>query len=56
VDDALQTHGGYGYLADYPLERMLRDVRVHQILEGANEVMRMIVARGMLAEYQAGRG
>ena len=55
VDDALQTHGGYGYLADYPLERMLRDVRVHQILEGANEVMRMIVARGMLAEYQVGR-
>ena len=55
IDDALQTHGGYGYLADYPLERMLRDVRVHQILEGANEVMQLIVARGMLAEYQVGR-
>lgn len=53
VNTALQTHGGYGYLADYPLERMLRDVRVHQILEGANEIMQMIVARGMLRDYQA---
>ncbi|MEM9170935.1 MAG: acyl-CoA dehydrogenase family protein, partial [Pseudomonadota bacterium] len=53
VNDALQLHGGYGYLRDYPLERMLRDVRVHQILEGANEIMRVIVARDMLAEYQA---
>jgi alkylation response protein AidB-like acyl-CoA dehydrogenase len=53
VNDALQTHGGYGYLADYPLERMLRDVRVHQILEGANEIMQMIVARDMLREYRA---
>ncbi|WP_031554818.1 acyl-CoA dehydrogenase family protein [Parvularcula oceani] len=53
IDDALQTHGGYGYLSDYPLERMLRDVRVHQILEGANEVMRMIIARSMLRDYQA---
>ncbi len=52
INDALQTHGGYGYLADYPLERMLRDVRVHQILEGANEIMRLIVARDMLKEYQ----
>lgn len=52
INDALQTHGGYGYLSDYPLERMLRDVRVHQILEGANEVMQMIVSRGMLRDYQ----
>jgi len=53
VNDALQVHGGYGYLRDYPLERMLRDVRVHQILEGANEVMRVIVARDLLRDYQA---
>ncbi len=53
VNDALQLHGGYGYLRDYPLERMMRDVRVHQILEGANEIMRVIVARDMLREYQA---
>jgi alkylation response protein AidB-like acyl-CoA dehydrogenase len=48
VNDALQIHGGYGYLADYPLERFLRDVRVHQILEGTNEIMRLIVARKLL--------
>ncbi|NNE41401.1 MAG: acyl-CoA dehydrogenase [Marinicaulis sp.] len=53
VNDALQLHGGYGYLSDYPLERMVRDVRVHQILEGANEIMRVIVARDLLKEYQA---
>jgi len=53
VNEALQIHGGYGYLRDYPLERMLRDVRVHQILEGANEVMRVIVARDLMKEYQA---
>ncbi|MEM9496169.1 MAG: isobutyryl-CoA dehydrogenase [Pseudomonadota bacterium] len=53
VNDALQLHGGYGYLKDYPLERMMRDVRVHQILEGANEIMRVIVARDLLKEYQA---
>ncbi len=52
VNEALQIHGGYGYLKDYPLERMLRDVRVHQILEGANEIMRVIVARDLLKEYQ----
>ena len=45
VNDALQLHGGYGYLRDYPIERVLRDVRVHQILEGTNEVMRVIIAR-----------
>ena len=50
VNDALQLHGGYGYLRDYPLERMLRDVRVHQILEGANEIMRVIIARDLMKE------
>lgn len=48
VDRALQMHGGYGYLQDYPIERFLRDLRVHRILEGTNEVMRMIVAREMM--------
>ena len=45
ANDALQLHGGYGYLRDYPLERIVRDLRVHQILEGANEIMRVIIAR-----------
>ena len=45
ADDALQLHGGYGYLQDYPIERFLRDLRVHQILEGTNQVMRMIIGR-----------
>jgi hypothetical protein len=53
VNQALQLHGGYGYLKDYPLERMLRDVRVNQILEGTNEIMRVIVARDLLKAYQA---
>ncbi len=48
VNQALQIHGGYGYLKDYPIERYLRDVRVHQILEGTNEVMRLIIARSIL--------
>ncbi len=52
VNDALQLHGGYGYLRDYPLERMLRDVRVNQILEGTNEIMRLIVARELMRESQ----
>ena len=47
-NDALQLHGGYGYIREYPLERLLRDVRVHQILEGTNEIMRVIIARRML--------
>lgn len=47
-NEALQLHGGYGYLRDFPLERMVRDVRVHQILEGSNEIMRLIVARKLL--------
>lgn len=49
-NEALQLHGGYGYLKDYPIERFLRDARVHQILEGTNEVMRMIVARRLLGQ------
>jgi alkylation response protein AidB-like acyl-CoA dehydrogenase len=48
ANDALQLHGGYGYLADYGIEKIVRDLRVHQILEGTNEVMRMIVARGLV--------
>ena len=50
VDRALQLHGGYGYLMDYPIERFWRDLRVHSILEGTNQVMRMIVARDMLRD------
>jgi alkylation response protein AidB-like acyl-CoA dehydrogenase len=49
-NDALQLHGGYGYLRDYHIERYVRDVRVHQILEGTNEVMRLIVSRGLMKE------
>ena len=48
VNGALQLHGGYGYLRDHPIERVLRDVRVHQILEGTNEIMRVIVSRDVL--------
>ncbi|MDR6873732.1 alkylation response protein AidB-like acyl-CoA dehydrogenase [Bosea sp. BE125] len=48
ANQALQIHGGYGYLADYGIEKIVRDLRVHQILEGTNEVMRMIVARGLV--------
>jgi len=50
ADDALQLHGGYGYLKDFPAERHLRDLRVHQILEGTNEIMRVIVARELLRQ------
>lgn len=49
-NDALQLHGGYGYMQEYPLERYVRDTRVHQILEGTNEIMRLIIARRLLAE------
>ena len=48
VNGCLQLHGGYGYLRDHPIERVMRDVRVHQILEGTNEIMRVIVSRAML--------
>ena len=55
ANQALQLHGGYGYLKDYPLERIVRDLRVHQILEGTNEIMRVIIARELLkAVSQAG--
>lgn len=50
VDRALQLHGGYGYLMDYPIERFWRDLRVHSILEGTNQIMRSIVARDMLRQ------
>ncbi|MGF1727166.1 acyl-CoA dehydrogenase family protein [Photobacterium nomapromontoriensis] len=49
-DQALQLYGGYGYIKEYPLERYFRDVRVHQILEGTNEIMRLIISRRVLAE------
>ncbi|WP_019961703.1 isobutyryl-CoA dehydrogenase [Woodsholea maritima] len=47
ANDALQLHGGYGYLKDYPIERIVRDLRVHQILEGTNEIMRVIIAKDL---------
>ncbi len=50
VNRALQLHGGYGYLEDFPIERYLRDLRVHQILEGTNEIMRLIIARELLKD------
>ncbi|MBW4034130.1 MAG: acyl-CoA dehydrogenase [Proteobacteria bacterium] len=50
ANQALQLHGGYGYLADYGIEKIVRDLRVHQILEGTNEIMRLIVARGLIAD------
>jgi len=50
VDHALQLHGGYGYLQDYPVERFFRDLRVHRILEGTNEIMRVIIARELLRQ------
>ncbi|MFS4438861.1 acyl-CoA dehydrogenase family protein [Paracoccaceae bacterium GXU_MW_L88] len=54
ANQALQLHGGYGYLADYGVEKLVRDLRVHQILEGTNEIMRLITARALLKE--AGHG
>ena len=50
VNDALQLFGGYGYLQDYPIERFWRDLRVHSILEGTNQIMRMIVSRDLLRQ------
>ena len=50
VNDCLQLHGGYGYLQDYPIERFLRDLRVHQILEGTNEIMMHIIQRTLLKD------
>jgi hypothetical protein len=48
-NDALQLHGGYGYIREFPIERIFRDLRVHQILEGTNEIMRVIIARKLLS-------
>jgi alkylation response protein AidB-like acyl-CoA dehydrogenase len=48
ANEALQLHGGYGYLADYGIEKIVRDLRVHQILEGTNEIMRVIIARALV--------
>jgi alkylation response protein AidB-like acyl-CoA dehydrogenase len=48
ANEALQLHGGYGYLADYGVEKIVRDLRVHQILEGTNEIMRVIISRQIL--------
>jgi alkylation response protein AidB-like acyl-CoA dehydrogenase len=48
ADTCLQLHGGYGYLADYGIEKVVRDIRVHRILEGSNEIMRVIIARDLL--------
>jgi acyl-CoA dehydrogenase len=50
VNQALQRFGGYGYLRDYPIERFWRDLRVHSILEGTNQVMRMIIGRDLLRQ------
>ena len=50
VDEALQLHGGYGYLAEFGMEKLVRDLRVHRILEGTNEIMRLIIARALLKE------
>ena len=52
-NEALQIFGGYGYIQEYPLERHVRDVRVHQILEGTNEIMKMIIGRRMIMEDAA---
>ena len=52
ANQCLQLHGGYGYLADYGIEKIVRDLRVHQILEGTNEIMRLIVARKMIGEQR----
>lgn len=54
VDEALQIHGGYGYIKDYGIERLLRDLRVHRILEGTNEIMRTIIARRILKDVKDG--
>jgi alkylation response protein AidB-like acyl-CoA dehydrogenase len=51
ANEALQLHGGYGYLEDYGIEKIVRDIRVHQILEGTNEIMRLLTARVLMSEY-----
>jgi alkylation response protein AidB-like acyl-CoA dehydrogenase len=51
ANEALQLHGGYGYLAEYGIEKIVRDLRVHQILEGTNEIMRLIIARALVGRH-----
>jgi len=51
TDYSLQMHGGYGYLKEYGIEKYVRDLRVHQILEGTNEIMRLIISRNLLKEW-----
>ena len=55
ADQALQLHGGYGYLAEYGLEKIVRDLRVHRILEGTNEIMRVVVGRSIAARFAESR-
>ena len=50
ANEALQLHGGYGYLSEYGVEKIVRDLRVHQLLEGTNEIMRLIIARKLVSE------
>ena len=50
VNDALQLHGGYGFLMDFPIERFLRDLRVHEILEGTSQIMRFVIGREMVSK------
>jgi alkylation response protein AidB-like acyl-CoA dehydrogenase len=52
ADQALQLHGGYGYLNEYGLEKIVRDLRVHRILEGTNEIMRVVVGRSIATRYR----
>jgi alkylation response protein AidB-like acyl-CoA dehydrogenase len=53
ADKALQLHGGYGYLREYGLEKIVRDLRVHRILEGTNEIMRVVIGRAEAARFRA---
>ena len=53
ADQALQLHGGYGYLREYGLEKIVRDLRVHRILEGTNEIMRVVIGRAQAARLRA---
>jgi alkylation response protein AidB-like acyl-CoA dehydrogenase len=53
ADQALQLHGGYGYLNEYGLEKIVRDLRVHRILEGTNEIMRVVIGRSQAAKVRA---
>ena len=50
ANDALQLHGGYGYLMDFPIERFVRDLRVHEILEGTNQIMRFVIGRELVGQ------